>query len=178
MPLCVYWLSGIEFYWEQPLKITKTKGFTLLELMIVLTIFGIMASMASFSYQRYVNNTKLRTAARDLVTNINRMKGKAVANMNVTYTISFNKTANTYTMTNPDTVDGTQPVEIQLTSSDYGSAYIFSLPGGGSNYTLTFLARGTLNPSSGTLWLKNNRGSDAKIVFNFTGKTYVTFAMQ
>jgi prepilin-type N-terminal cleavage/methylation domain-containing protein len=157
---------------EQAVKITKTNGFSLLELMIVLAIFGIMASTASFYMGRYSNNTKLRTAARDLATDFNTMKAGAVSNLGTTYTIVFDKTANTYT-----TTIGTNVVPKPVASSDHGSAYIFSLPGGGTTYTLAFLARGTFG-SFGTITLKNNRGSSANIIFTITGKTYVTFTMQ
>ena len=162
------------------MKITKTNGFSLLELMIVLTIFGIMASTASFSWQRYANNANLRTAARQLASDISKMKENAISKMNTTYTISFNKTTNTYTMTGT-TADGTTVLNLttSLASFGKGSSIIFNaLPLGGSTCTLTFLSRGTLQPTDGIITLKNNRGSSANIVFTITGKTYVTFSMQ
>ena len=61
------------------MRIKESKGFSLIELMIVLLIIGIMATIASYSYRRYVNNANLRTAARQLATDINTMKGVAVS---------------------------------------------------------------------------------------------------
>ena len=61
------------------MKIKESKGFSLIELMIVLLIIGIMATISSYSYTRYVNNANLRTAARQLATDINTMKGVAVS---------------------------------------------------------------------------------------------------
>jgi prepilin-type N-terminal cleavage/methylation domain-containing protein len=154
-------------------KMKTNKGFSLIELMIVIAIIGIVASISSFAWQRYVSNSNLRTAARTLVTDINTMKQGAVSKLDTTFTIDFNKTANTYTLTGT-TVQTKSPAPPEQSA---GGTYIFSLPGGGTSYTLSFLPRGTLS-GLGTIILKNNRGSSATIVFNITGKTYVTFAMQ
>jgi prepilin-type N-terminal cleavage/methylation domain-containing protein len=152
-------------------KITKTKGFSLIELMIVIAVIGIMAGIASLSWQRYVNNANLRTAARGLATDINLMKARAISKTDTNYTMVFDRVANTYTL------NGTA-VEIKLlTPPDQPSAstFIFSLPSGGPTETLIFQARGTLIPAGGTIELRNNIGSRAIITYNFTGKTHVTF---
>ncbi|MGV8058665.1 MAG: prepilin-type N-terminal cleavage/methylation domain-containing protein [Smithellaceae bacterium] len=154
------------------MQLETKKGFSLVEVIIVIAIISILASIASFAWQRYVYNANLRTAARDLVSDINAMKQNAVSKVDTVHTIVFNSAANTYTM-NGTTVQTKSPA-----SSGQGNAYIYSLPGGGTAYTLTFLARGTLSPASGTIELRNNRESWARITFNTTGKTYVTFGMQ
>lgn len=176
------------------MKIKESKGFGLIELMIVVLIIGIMATISSYSYTRYVNNANLRTAARQLATDINTMKGVAVSQMNTAVTISFNKTANSYTLSSyPLSATATRPAETKsLTSIYLGQGIIIdSLPGGGTTYTLTFLTRGLLSPSPTAVtncdpsttyscWIvfKNSRGSQATTTFNVAGKTYVTFAMQ
>lgn len=45
----------------------KQRGFTLLELMIVLVVLGILASVALPSYQNYVKSSRARAATADLV---------------------------------------------------------------------------------------------------------------
>jgi hypothetical protein len=114
---------------------------------------------------------------------IKTMKGRALA-ADATLTMNFNKAANTYTKNNGSTVE-----TVSLASFGKG-IYIDTLPGAGTTYTLSFLARGLLSPAptaqqncsttTSTCWIvvKNSQPSQATITFNLTGKTYVTFAMQ
>jgi len=46
------------------------KGFTLIELMIVIAIIGILSAVALFGWRGYQDNVNLRTAARAVVTDI------------------------------------------------------------------------------------------------------------
>lgn len=167
------------------MKIKSNSGFSLLELMIVTGLLGIIFAIASFSYQRYVNNENLRTAARELVSDFNTMKQKAattsVSAMDTTYTIDFNMPANQYTMnaiTNMGKAAEAKTVMQTKTLGSFGSDITFNrIPGGGSTSTLIFLQRGTFSGFD-TIELKNNRNSTATITFTITGKTYVTFNSQ
>jgi prepilin-type N-terminal cleavage/methylation domain-containing protein len=188
---------GKWFFLRQAVRVKEAKGFSIIELMIVILIIGIMATISSYAYRRYTNNANLRTAARQLATDINTMKGVAVSqgmNLTTPVTISFNTTTNSYQLsTYPLSATKTRPAETKYLTSTYPgqSITIYSLPGGGTTYTLTFLTRGLLSPSPTAItncdaattyscWivLQNFRKSQATITFNIEGKTYVTFAMQ
>lgn len=152
-------------------KIKEAKGFSIVELVVVIGIIAVAASMASVSWQRYTHNSNLRMAARQVAGDITKTKSKAVAKMDTIFTMTF--TTDSYT-TYPENIQSTTVITRQLTEFGQGITFT-SVPTGG---TLTFLTRGTVNPSSGTLILTNIRGSRAEITFNQTGKTYVKFNMQ
>jgi prepilin-type N-terminal cleavage/methylation domain-containing protein len=167
-------------------KIHKQTGFSLVEILIVIAIAAILAMMSVYSWDRYVNNANLRTAARQLESDIKTMKERAYA-AGTTLTMVFSKTAapNTYTRYN-----GIATETVSLESFGKGIT-IYTLPGAGTSYTLSFLARGILSPAptaitncstiNNTCWIvfRNSRSSQATITFNpLTGKTYVAFAMQ
>ena len=76
----------------------SSRGLTLVELLIVIAIIGIIAAISSFGWQRYVRNTNLRTAARELVSDFALMKAKAASasqtGQDTTYDIVFNIAGN------------------------------------------------------------------------------------
>ena len=153
----------------------------------VLAIFGIMASIASFSYQRYTNNTNLRAAARQLASDMANAKQRSVTE-GLCYRITITTgTPGNYTIERADCAccsacsspcTSTPTFTVRFTKSPTDE----SRPGLSINSTtyggniIYFQPRGTT--TLGSVVLQNSRGSSATITSNITGKTYVTFAMQ
>ena len=171
------------------MKITKTKGFSLVELMIVIAIIGIVAAIASLAWQRAAANTNLQTAARELAADMANTKHRAVAEdvcyrMTITagipgtYTIEQGNAACCSTIACPSDMYNTAGTPGTIftvirtkspTDGDKGAGLSIN----GANNIITFSPRGTSSP--GNVVLQNSRGSTATIITNFTGKTYVTF---
>ena len=145
----------------------ETRGFSILELIVAMGILAIVMAIAYPSYNRMVANGNLRTAARDIQSDIASLKGRAVAE-NTQYTIFFDTGANSYTSTGLAAAKSPTSFGqgIQLTAATFGA---------GS--TITFLTRGTLLVA-GNIQMVNSRGSTATIVCNISGRTYVQFNMQ
>jgi len=161
-------LSGLH----SDLKMKTSKGFSLVELIIVIAIIGILASISSYAWQRHVNNANLRTAARDLVSDFQSCKVKATSE-NRNYQISFvTGTNSSYTFSAPATDTHTAASTTKLPTVHGAGIEITNAPAG----IMTFWARGT--SSNGTVIMTNSIGSIATIRTNITGKAYVTFAMQ
>ena len=64
----------------------QVKGFTLLELVIVVTIIGIIAAVAVPSYTNYMDRTRRATAQADLMELAQWMERRYAANFNYTTT--------------------------------------------------------------------------------------------
>lgn len=74
------------------------RGFTLIELMIVLGILAVLAGFSIPTLNVYLPGYRTKTAARDLVSELQRARLRAIAK-NKRHTLSVNTTAQTITLT-------------------------------------------------------------------------------
>lgn len=155
----------------------SSRGFTLIELMIVIGIIGLMSAVALLGWRGYQDNVNLRTAARDITTDISTCKQRAISE-GVQYRITFSTTLNNYII-EQGTSSGTPYTTIQTKSPTIfgpGSGLSINSANFSGTQVVLFYTRGTM--SFGTVTLRNSKGSVATITVNITGKTYVQFVMQ
>jgi prepilin-type N-terminal cleavage/methylation domain-containing protein len=101
-------------------KISKEKtqsGFSLLELLVAICIFGVLAAIAVPGFMSWMPNYRLKGAARDVYSNLQLAKMGAIRS-NADRTVTFTPGAGAYT-----TSDNTRVISIDL--SDYGSSISF-----------------------------------------------------
>lgn len=144
--------------------------------MIVIGLIGILSAVGVYAWQGYRDNANLRTASRDVATDIAATKQRAVSE-GIQYRITFSTAANNYTI-EPGTAAGAPYTIVQTKSPTvFGAGLsISSANFGFLGQELRFVPRGTL--SAGTVILRNSKGSQATITINVTGRTHVQFAMQ
>lgn len=158
------------------LILNKNRGFSLTELMIVIAMIGIIGTIATFGWQRYVNNSNLRTAARDIVSDFQYYKAKSISE-NREYSISFTTgSASGYIVSALATATH-EAVNRTKYLSEYGNGIqitnvVFAASDPNS---ITFQPRGTI--SGGNITLSNALSSTAAITTNITGKSFVEFSI-
>jgi prepilin-type N-terminal cleavage/methylation domain-containing protein len=169
----------------------KIKGYTIVELLIVIVIIGIMLVVASFSWQKYVANSNLKTGARKVAADFALYRARAIAEGR-DYTITINiQPNNNYTIYAPATggtgglleynpapvtptdtpTDASQTQDAQITAVDFTTCSI-----------IRFTARGlvehcAVKPAAqndyGTVTLTNRRGSKVPVEIDSRGRVDV-----
>jgi prepilin-type N-terminal cleavage/methylation domain-containing protein len=158
----------------------RCKGFSFIELIMVICLIAIIAAIAGLTLVNYTINRNLKSAARDIASDFFICKEKAVSE-STTYQIIFANGGNSYTIQalavgNPP-VPG--PVVTKLLSQ-FSTDIIIQNADFAGGQQVNFLARGTvapLPPAPGvdSVILSNSRGSRATITVNTMGRTYVKF---
>jgi Tfp pilus assembly protein FimT len=154
----------------QRLRSANRKGSTLAEIVVTIALFSTLCLMAIPQFLRFAQNGNLRSATRDITSDIMNMRETAVTR-GAQCQITFNTGANNYILTTPDgnltkTPSNFSP-DIVITNANFF---------GGNQNAVAFQPRGTT--TNGTLTLRNVRGSTATITVNITGRTYAQFNMQ
>ncbi|MFA5321801.1 MAG: prepilin-type N-terminal cleavage/methylation domain-containing protein [Smithella sp.] len=156
-------------------KMEKTiikKGFTLVELLIVIALMAIMASFAVPAWQHYTINTGMKTATREIIGDILNTRQRAIAENLNAYRITFDTANNNYALSRTDTgvTLWTRPLD------SFGAGNVFynvDLSGGS---VINFQRRGTI--TDGTITLKNKVDSKATITLIMTGRVYAKYDLQ
>jgi len=165
----------------EAVKVKATKGFSVLEIMIVVAILAVAVTMATPYFNKYRHNTNLREAARDLVSDINQMKQRAIAE-SIHYRIVFDAAGNTYKFQIEQPRDSglffdLLPLQSNTKSpASIGANITISNPSfSGGVPCITFDPRGITG--AGSVTLTNKVLSTATITTTTMGKVYVTFTM-
>jgi prepilin-type N-terminal cleavage/methylation domain len=151
--------------------VNQQKGFTLIELIIVMGIMGILATIAAPHFQNYIGNQNLKTAARGITSDFFATREKALSE-NVKYRITFDQASNSYTIAR-GTYTGAPYVDQQTKLMTSYASYIKV----DADQVVFFQTRGTVTACNFTISNTNN-GSVANIIVNFPSRTYATFTLQ
>jgi len=151
-------------------------GFSLVELLVVIGLIGIVAGFSIPAFQRYATNANLKAAAREIMSDINNTKQRAIEENNNTYRITFSTVANNYVLswTDMTTTPSTARTLTKSPTSIGADVRISAV-----TYTdgfISFERRGTAK--NGSVTLTNSRGSVALIRSNITGRAYAQFTIQ
>ncbi len=152
-------------------------GFSLVEVMIVVALIGIVATIAVPNFQNYIRNRNLKTAAHEISSEFFVTRERALSESR-TYRLVFDTANNRYT-TEEQTAPGVWTVRQtkQVAASAAANDGIAIDAANTTATTFTFQPRGTIS-MGGTVSIKNSINSIANITVNFPGRTYVTYTLQ
>lgn len=144
----------------------------MVEVCIVLALLTIISTLAIPAWKNYSSNINLKTAAREVMSDLLNARQRAIEENINTYRLTFNVADNNYTLSRTDTgiTYWTKP----LTS--YGNGISIQSVNFNSGSIVSFQRRGTV--TMGTVILTNSIGSTATITVQITARTYVQYNMQ
>jgi type IV fimbrial biogenesis protein FimT len=120
----------------------KQLGFTLVEIMVVVAIFAILATAAVPAYQTWIQNTRIRNAAESIQNGISKARSEALMrNTSVRFTLGANSAWVVECVDAAKCPDLPAGLVESRTSSDGSSAEISTaqLPGGATQVIYTNL---------------------------------------
>jgi len=157
--------------------ITGKKGFSLVEMIIVIAIIAIVSTIAVPSFNKYRHNANLKEAVRLIVADFQLAKQRAIS-QNTNFSVTLNPAANTYTIQG-GTLNITKSISAISSAvriSNGANPFAHPAPTLAANM-VTYNARGISN--LGTFHMQNDiNGSWARISTTITGRINVRYNLQ
>ncbi len=144
------------------------RGVTLVELVVVLVIIAIAATLAIPNIAAWLPNYRLRTATRDIISTMRTAQMKAVTN-NTAYRVHIEVGTGSYIVQYRSTsgLDWLNEGNAQTVPKG-----ISILAGGNTEFDAEFNPNST--SSSGNILLRNNKGKERRVtLFSATGRVRV-----
>ncbi len=148
----------------------RCKGFSLLELVIVIAIVGILSAMAIPRYANATNNYRVAAIARRMAADIAMTRNRARA-LSTSAAITFSVGTNSYQIPGMLGVGHTSsPYTVSLANGSYPGTLISATFGGSA--TLTFNGYG-IPASAGTIQITSGSAKATITVDADSGKTTI-----
>lgn len=150
---------------------SNQNGFTMVELVVTLAIFGIMLTIALPPFLSYLPTMRLKGAARDISSTLQSARMEAVS-QNGNCNVSFDINNKSYTVSCIN-ITTTLPTDI---SFGWGTDVNKNVSGGSLpsdgvaflNDTCYFTSRGTAN--AGSIYIKNTKNQSYAVVISSGGR--------
>ena len=154
----------------------KSKGFTLIELMVVASITGILVLIGGISVIKALPGYQLQKAARDMVGNLRTARSMAIK-FNRQVSVVFYVDKKQYSIDGSSPLDGKVLPKFAATAetmtSHYGSGVTFGFPdrsdcvhftkgGADAGYTITFNTTGLTGGVVGYVYIQNRNSIKSK----------------
>ena len=140
-------------------------GFTLIELVIVLAIIAIMASVATLTFNQATAKVQLQTAADRLITDLRLVRDQARRDQKP-YTLQIHPASRTYQAIGVRDTDNTQDISVNLADFQFQVSTLLSQLNNGNS--ITFDDKG--KPSSAGNILLSRGTSEITITISKAGK--------
>lgn len=156
-------------------KIKGNSGFTLVELIVVLAVIGIGSTLAMFSIHRMLPDLRLKAAARDLQSDLNQARLRAIRE-NSYVSVRFDTGGNEYVVfidVNGDmNIDGGTDTALKTVAMPKGvTMYAASFSGGVPR--TRFDGRGIPNGLGGHVYMRNTGNNYRGISMTTIGKVTI-----